>query len=252
MSSVVTLPLEARTSSPLRHTAISAADPDRPRVSKRQGPHPIKSTLQPSDAQIKGGVNHDPAVNMSLNVPPSPGATSRRSSGFEFSTQNWREGSGEPYETPERSPEYASVPHNSQYGGHYVPTAAPDVPVTSNNRNSARPVSTGQYHEHESYSQHAFIESRDSDVTVRDNNRPLRSSIQEENNFSTRPAQPATRSSIQEEDDFSVMPNSRHVSSYRPLTTRTSSYDYQAPNPSRTSPPRDHGGKNFSVPERRQ
>jgi len=254
MSSVVTLPLEARTASPLRHTVLSAADPDRSRTSKKQGPHPIKSTLQPSDAQIKGGVNHDPAVDMFLNVPPSPGATSRPSSGFEFSTQSPVEGSVEPNETLERNPESASVRRNSQYGGHYIPTAAPEDPVTGGNRNSARPVFTAQYREHQPHSQHASVVRKDSDATIRDNNQWLRStSIQEENNFTTRPVKPpTTRSSIQEEDDFTVMPTPRSVSSYRPYATRTSSYDYQSPNLSGPSPPRDHEGKNFSVPQRRQ
>jgi len=253
MSSVVTLPLEARTASPLRHTVVSAADPDRPRTSKKQGPHPIKSTLQPSDAQINGGLNHDPAVNMFLNVPPSPGATSRPSSGFEFSTQSPVEGSLEPNQTLERNSESAPVRRNSQYGGHYIPTAAPEVPVTGGSRSSARPVFTAQYREHEPPSQHASVVTKDSDAAIRDNNRWLRStSIQEEHGFTTRAVKPATRSSIQEEDDFTAMPTPRSVSSYKPYATRTSSYDYQSPNPSGPSPPRDHEGKNFSVPQRRQ
>lgn len=252
MSSVVTLPLEARTASPLRHTVISAADPDRPPTSKRQVPHPIKSTLQPSDAQINRGSNHDPAVNMSLNVPPSPGATSRRSSGFEFSTQSSGQGTMEPGETLERSSESASIPHNSQHGRHYIPTAAPEAPMTNQNRNAAWPVATGQYHEHEPHLQHASVLSRDPDATVRDTNRSLRSSIQEENVLSTRPVKSTARSSIQEEDDFTVMPTPRSVSSYRPYATRTSPYDYQGPDPLGPSPPRDYEGKNFSVPQHRQ
>lgn len=252
MSSVVTLPLEARTASPLRHTAISAADPDRPRTSKRQGPHPIKSALQPSDAQINRGFNHDPAVNMSLNVPPSPGATSRRSSGYEFNMQNSSQGSMEPGGTMEHNPQSDSIPQNSQYGGHYIPTAAPETPVMGQNRSSVRPVTTAQNREYESYSQHPSVVNRDSDAPVRDNNRALRSSIQEETAFSTRPVRSTARSSIQEESDFTVMPTPRSVSSYRPYATRTSSYDYQSPDPLGPSPPRDHEGKNFSVPQRRQ
>lgn len=252
MSSVVTLPLEARTASPLRHTVISAADPDRPPTSKRQVPHPIKSTLHPSDAQINGGFNHDPAVNMSLNVPPSPGATSRPSSGFEFSTQSSGHGSMEPGESLERSPESASIPRNSQHSGHYIPTAAPEAPMASQIRNSAWPVATGHYRQHEPHSQYASVLSKDSDATVRDRNRSLRSSIQEENVFSTRPVKSAARSSIQEEDDFTVMPTPQSVSSYRPYATRTSSYDYQSPDSLGPNPPREREGKNFSVPQHRQ
>lgn len=256
MSSVVTLPLEARTSSPLRHTVISTADSDRPRTPKGQPPQPIKSTLQPSDAQSSGKVNHDPAVNMFLDVPPSPGATSRRSSaGFDMHSKISCDDSREPEETAERSPEF--LPHNSQYRGHYIPTAAPQLPVTGEHQNSSRPVSSVQHPEYEPQSQSASIISRDSDTTIRDHNRTLRSSIQEENDFSARPVKSRTnsigrmRSSVQKEDEFTVIPTSRPVSIYRPYPTRTSSYGNDPPGQPGASPPRNEG-KNFSVPQSRQ
>lgn len=233
MSSVVTLPLEARTASPLRHTVISTADTDRPRTPKRQVPNPIRSTLQPSDAEISGRINHDPAVNMLLNVPPSPGAVSRPSSvGWDSRSSS---DNHSPEETPERSPESSSFPRNSQYDGHYIPTAAPQLSAT---RDSIRPVSALEYPDHEPQSQHASIISRESDSTIRDNNRSLRSSIQEENVFSTRAVRSGTepmgrdRSSIQEESEFSIRPTSRPFSTYRPYPSRTSSYGAPGQGPS--------------------
>ena len=256
MSSVVTLPLEARTSpSPLRHTVASATDPDRSRMSRRQGPPPIRSTLQPSDAQISGGVSHDPAVDMSLSVPPSPGATSRPSyAGFDSHSRSSSDDSAVPEETLERSPEPSSFPQYSQYSGHYIPTAAPQLPES---KNSARPASSAQYPEHEPQSQSASIVSRDSDTTIRGNNRSFRSSIQDETDFSIRPVKSRTnsmektRSSI-EEEDLTVSSNSRPISTYRPRSARTSPYGYQPPGPSGTSPRRNNEGKNFSVPHHRQ
>ena len=259
MSSVVTSPPEARTSSPLRHTVFSATDPDRPRTSKRQAPHPIRSTLQPSDAQISGSVTHDPAVNMYLNVPPSPGATSRpSSSGFDSRSRSSSDGSPEREETPERSLESSSFPQNSLYTGHYIPTAAPQLPLAGENRISTRPVSSAQYPEDGFQSQSASIISRNSDATIRDNHRSQRSSIQEENDFYTRPVKSRTnsrgrtRSSIQEEEESAVMSNTRPVSSYRPYTTRTSMYGNSPPGPSGTSPPRNNEPKNYSIPLRPQ
>ena len=244
MSSVVTLPLEAR-SSPLRHTVISTADVDRPRTPKRQMPHPIRSTLQPSDAEISGRINHDPAVNMSLNVPPSPGAISRPSSSGWDAHSHSRSWSDErsPEETPERSPESSSFPRKSQYDGHYIPTAAPQL---SGGRDSGRPVSALEHHDHEPQSQHASIISHESDRTIRDNSRSLRSSIQEENDFTTRPVRSGAytmgrdRSSIQEEDEFTIRPRSRPFSTYRPYPSRTSSFGTLGQGPSQAH---DDSGK---------
>lgn len=225
MSSVVTLPLEARTASPLRHTVISTADDGRPRTPKRQVPNQIRSTLQPSDAEIRGRINHDPAVNMLLNVPPSPGAVSRPSS-FGWDSRSSSDNHS-PEETPERSPESSSFPRNSQYDGHYIPSTVPQLSAA---RDSVRPVSALEHPDHEPQSQHASIVSQESDATIRDNNRSLRSSIQEENDFTIRPVRSGTettgrdRSSIQEEGEFTIRPTSRPFSTYRPYPARTSSY----------------------------
>ena len=257
MSSVVTLPLEARTSpSPLRHIVVSATDPDRPRMSTRQRPPPMGSTLQPSDAQISGGVSHDPAVDMSISVPPSPGATSRPSyAGFDSHSRSSSDNSAEPEGTLERSPESSSFPQHSQYSGHYIPIAAPQLSVTGESKNSARPASSAPYPEYDPQSQSASTVSRDSDATIRGNNRL---SIQDEADFSTRPVKSRTnsmgktRSSIQEEEDFTVRPNSRPISTHRPHSSRASPYGYQPPDPSGTSTRRNNESKIYSVPHCRQ
>lgn len=247
MSSVLTLPLEARhSSSPLRKTMVSTNE-DRPPTSR------AKSMLQPSDAEMYGRINHDPAVNMHLNVPPSPTALSRpSSSGFMSRSRSSSEDS--PEETPERSPESSTFPpRNSHYGGTYVPSSGHQLAVPNEVRDPSRPVSHSQYPESEIHSQSASIISRDSDVTIRDSNRSLRSSIQEEKEFTTRPtnsrhfsyemtpsiqeeefpSRPPTgarhpsnisRSSIQEEDNFTAQP-SRPPSSGSPYSARSSSYN---------------------------
>ena len=247
MSSVLTLPLEARhSSSPLRKTVVSTND-ERPYTASRS-----KSTLQPSDAEVSGRINHDPAVNMHLNVPPSPTAPSRPSSGYMSRSRSSSDESRE--ETPEPSPESSTFPSpNSHYGGTYVPSSAPQLTVPSEVRDPSRPVSTSQYPEHVVHSQSASIVSRDSDATIRDNNGLMRSSIQEEGEFTARPthsrqfsyeATPSiqeeefptrmptgssrntsygTRSSIQDEDNFTALP-SRPPSSGRAYSPRSSSY----------------------------
>lgn len=229
MDSVVTLPLEARTSSPLRHTVISAADPDRPRTSKRQVPHPIRSTLQPSDAETTGRINHDPSVNMYLNVPPSPGAMSRPSSSGSDIHSRSSSDDRKSDETSDRSTESSFFPRNSQYGGHYIPTAAPQFTHSDNNRESVRAVSTVERSQYEPQSQHASIVSKESEATIRDHDRSVRSSIQEENNFTARPASSdptaRDRSSIQEEDEFTIRPALRPISTYRLHPPRTSSHE---------------------------
>ncbi|KAL8926169.1 MAG: hypothetical protein Q9208_003072 [Pyrenodesmia sp. 3 TL-2023] len=82
MSSTTTLPLDARRSSPLAHKAMSSEDLNAPSTPKRRMPTPLRSTLAPSDAELSGRLTHDPAVNMFLEIPPSPVANSRPSTVF--------------------------------------------------------------------------------------------------------------------------------------------------------------------------
>ena len=74
MSSVTVLPLDARQSSPspLGHDASSLREASRSTASPRRNLTPINPRLQPSEAELSGRINHDPAVNMSLEIPPSP------------------------------------------------------------------------------------------------------------------------------------------------------------------------------------
>ena len=237
MSSVLTLPLEARhSSSPLRKTAVSTNDGG-PQTASR-----AKSTLQPSDAEVARSINHDPAVNMHLNVPPSPTVPSQDSSGFMSRSRSSSEDS--PDETPEPSPASSNFQSRNAHHGTYVPSSAPQLAVPNQTRDPLRPVSTSQYPEHEIHSQSASIVSRESEPTVRHN------SIQEEGGFSTRPTDPRhfsyentppiqegfharmptgpqgsnmTRSYTQEEDDYTIKPTEQ-FSSGRPYSGRSSSY----------------------------
>ncbi|KAL8668011.1 MAG: hypothetical protein Q9168_007116 [Polycauliona sp. 1 TL-2023] len=126
MSSVTTLPLDARRSSPLATNTMSTEDLNAPTPSRKRGaPTPLRTTLAPSDAERNGRINHDPAVNMSLEIPPSPLASSRPTTSY--------------LDPHDRAPSghYPSA-HN---GGQYAPLGAPQVPEQYR-RSSARPVST--------------------------------------------------------------------------------------------------------------
>ena len=71
MSSTLTLPLEPRqTASPLRKTIIADDGPESQSRSSTQ--YQSKSPLRPLDTHHRPGYNNDSAVNMHLNVPPSP------------------------------------------------------------------------------------------------------------------------------------------------------------------------------------
>ncbi|KAL8814384.1 MAG: hypothetical protein Q9223_006382 [Gallowayella weberi] len=155
MSSVTTLPLDARRSSPLAHKAMSSEDLNAPVTAKRRGPTPLRTTLAPSDAELGGRLNHDPAVNMSLEIPPSPVTHSRPRT--VYSDSHDRTPSG-----------YFPTPHN---GGQYAPVGAPQVPEQFK-RSSARPVSTTEPHpEKGHHSQSASIVSATSDRLTRESQR---------------------------------------------------------------------------------
>ncbi|KAL8786185.1 MAG: hypothetical protein Q9213_002955 [Squamulea squamosa] len=162
MSSVTTLPLDARRSSPLAHKAMSSEDLTVPTTSKRRVPTPLRSTLAPSDAELGGRLNHDPAVNMSLEIPPSPIATSRPTTAY--------------LDTHDRTPSgYYPSPHN---GGQYAPLGAPQVPEQIK-RSSARPVSTAESQpETGHHSQSASIVSAASDRLTRESQRSATNSDQ--------------------------------------------------------------------------
>lgn len=153
MSSVTTLPLDPRRSSPLAHKAVSSEDLNTPSTPKRRAPTHLRSTLAPSDAELSGRVNHDPAVNMFLEIPPSPVATSRPTTTYA--------------DAHDRTPSgYFPAPHN---GGQYAPLGAPQIPEQVR-RSSARPVSTAETHQPEQghHSQSASIASGTSDPNTHD------------------------------------------------------------------------------------
>ncbi|KAL8647291.1 MAG: hypothetical protein Q9226_006489 [Calogaya cf. arnoldii] len=155
MSSVTTLPLDHRRSSPLAHKALSTEDLNAQTTPKRREPTPLRSTLAPSDAELNGRLNHDPAVNMSLEIPPSPVATSRPMTAY--------------LDTHDRAPSgYNPSPHN---GGQYAPLGAPQIPEQFRS-SSARPVSTAESQPEKGYhSQSTSIVSAASDRQTRESQR---------------------------------------------------------------------------------
>lgn len=147
MSSVTTLPLDARQSSPLAKSALSVSENSRT-VGVRRLPPPIKSALQPSEAELHGRINHDPAVNMYLEIPPSPVARPS-SSHSDISV-------GRPL-----SPSYLfpGQPHAEDD----VPVDPPRIVEPTDIRASVRSMSTTPRVEHEVHSQSASIVSKSSD-----------------------------------------------------------------------------------------
>ncbi|KAI4124549.1 MAG: hypothetical protein LQ341_007062 [Variospora aurantia] len=156
MSSVTTLPLEARRSSPLAHKAMSSEDLNVPSTSTRKVLTPLRSTLAPSDAETVGRMNHAPAVNMFFEIPPSPVATSRPTTAY--------------VDSRDRTPSGCfSSPHN---GGQYAPLGAPQIPEQVR-RSSARSISAAETHQPGQgyHSQSASIASGSSDQYTQDGQR---------------------------------------------------------------------------------
>ena len=155
MSSVVSLPLEPRQSSPLAKNAISSSEAG---TSTRKVPPPLRSTLQPSEAELNGRVNHDPAVNMNLEYPPSPlAAPSRPLSSHSDISVRRPLSSAFPFPTPPRAEQI-------------VQSEPPQIALPENVGSSAR-MSTVQHADYDVHSQSASIVSktsgRDSDEQER-------------------------------------------------------------------------------------
>lgn len=217
MSSVTSLPLDARQGSPRRQSLLLPTGVGRTATPQRPIPRPIKSALQPSEAELSGRINHDPAVNMSLEIPPSPLGSTRPPISNRDSHTTSSAGSRSP------SPSYP-FPSSSKDNHAPVEPVHPDLP--KERRVSARPVSTAGHHKQQVHSQSASIVSRSSD-----NDGP-RSPDQEYTEFPTRPARTffADRSSSR---------GSYHL-------PRTSSLPYRAP-PSDVDQPQDDPGKNGAM-----
>lgn len=205
MSSVTTLPLETRRSSPLAHKAVSSEDLNAPSTPRRRVTTPLRSTLAPSNAELSGRVNHDPAVNMFLEIPPSPVANSRPSTAY--------------FDTHDRTPSgYFPSVHN---GGQYAPLGAPQVPEQVR-RSSARPVSIAETHHPEQgyHSQSGSIASGTSDHNSQDGQRSPGTG---DSNFVAVPAK-AAQDDRRGSDGFGERPRSRGREEW--------------PRPGRSHPPR--------------
>ena len=140
ISSVASFPYEPKHHSPLTY-GVTAPNPISLAVpTQRRAPSPLSyGSLRPSDAESSRSVNHDPAINMHLEVPPSPIASSH---------------SSPKSETSERSPQLSSSPFSRS------PEQPPQLPFPNDvgSRSPARPVST-QRRPHLVHSQSASIVS---------------------------------------------------------------------------------------------
>jgi hypothetical protein len=217
MSSVTTLPLEARRSSPspLSHDVISLREGSRSMAAPKRNLTPINPRLQPSEAELNGRINHDPAVNMSLDVPPSPlRATAAPSPG----------GSRSP------SPSYPfPIPSDDH---HKSPSALrPGKPNEA--RSYTQPISHAETHGNEIRSQSGSIVSRSTTDDLRRDgrrspNQDCQSPYGEYRNLPARPLQSA--------------PADRPMSNESYYPPRSSSVPRSAP-PMVARQPGDHQGK---------
>ncbi|KAI9812732.1 MAG: hypothetical protein M1827_004488 [Pycnora praestabilis] len=129
-SSTTTLPQDARKSqSPLSQQINTHDQDDEIRVAvatRMRVPSAMNIGLRPSQAELSGRRNHDPAVNMNLNVPPSPVLEPRRDS------------YGSETESDPPSPGVALTSgHQTE---HYAPV--PQLHLPDHVQMSARPIST--------------------------------------------------------------------------------------------------------------
>lgn len=173
---MTSLPLDARQASSPRQSLPLPTGVGRTATPPRPKPRPIKSGLLPSQAELSGRINHDPAVNMSLEIPPSPLTSTRPpiSNGESHAT------SGAGSRSP--SPSYP-FPSSSTDNHASSRPLNPDLP--NEGKVFVRPVSTAEHHKQQVHSQSASIVSRSSDNSNHDG---PRSPNQEYTEFPTRPA----------------------------------------------------------------
>ena len=214
MSSVTSLPLDPRHASPGRQSLLLPTGVGRTATPQRTRSRPIKSALQPSEAELSGRINHDPAVNMSLEIPPSPLSSTRPPISNRDSHTTSSAGSRSP------SPSYPFPPRSKD---HHAPVEPLHSDLSKERRVSARPDSPAGHHTQQVHSQSASIVSRSSD-----NDGP-RSPDPESTEFPTRPARTlgADRSSSRGSDHL----------------PRTSSLPYRAPPLNVNQPHNDPGEK---------
>lgn len=117
-SSVTTLPL-AHTNDRNRDSSRDSATRSSTSPPRRKNPPTIR--LAPSEAELNGRINHSAAVNMNLNVPPSPVLTQgARSPTFGGSDSGESDGRISPRPLSPRSPNFKPE--------HYAPVP-PQIPM---------------------------------------------------------------------------------------------------------------------------
>lgn len=159
MSSVTSLPLDVRHGSSPRQSPPLPIGVGRTSAPQRPKPRPLKPGLRPSEAELSGRINHDPAVNMSLEIPPSPLTSARPPTLNGDSLAASSAGSRSP------SPSYP-FPSGSKDNQAPARPLRPDLPTER--REIARPVSTAEHHKEQVHSQSASIVSRSSDNSYHD------------------------------------------------------------------------------------
>lgn len=225
MSSVTALPFDARQSSPLGQRTVVPNEASRTATPQRP---PLR--LQPSEAEMSGRINHDPAVNMSLEIPPSPLTPTRPQMPSSNAGNRAILGSGGTVSTGgSRSPSPSYPFPKTKPQVNSASTAVPHVDRPSENMGFARPVSTTEVHKQPVHSQSASIVSKSSDNSNPDG---PRSPTQGYGEIIARPAR-----TVHAE-------RSASYGSYRP--PRTSSIA-RAASPATVLRPRDDQGKTWTL-----
>lgn len=179
LSSVSALPLDSRQPSPLARNVVSTAEINHMQPPSNRNSPPRNSRLQPSEAELNGRINHDPTVNMSLDVPPSPISLSRPTNAYSIN------GNRSP------SPSYP-FPRANNSGNITPPALRPGTPREI--QGSAQLFSSSEHPSHEIKSQSGSIVSRSTSANSNSDEKQalqqgqFRSPYQEYTELPTRPS----------------------------------------------------------------
>ena len=181
-SGVKSVPIIVTQPSPLVPNPTKAPDIGIVISPLKRKPAPIKSGLRslPSPAELSGRINHEPAVNMSLNVTPSPKLFSRPLTSASASTVS-----------------SASSPTISFSDGrrieHYVPATPPRLSLPDDILGSARPVMGSLQPSQEVKSRSASIISKLSSMSTHGRSGAVSPYNLEDMDFPTSPARAVRR-----------------------------------------------------------
>ena len=219
---LATSPMSSVTSLSLGQNHKSPHEASRIITSQKHVPRPIKSGLQPSEAELNGRINHEPSINMSLELPPSPLSTTR-------SSTSWSSGGSLPRASTGRqtisnagnrspSPTYASPSEHGQY--NQPPTSSALLHSPREGQGFAQSVCPLERVKYPVHSQSASIMSKSSEQSYFDSFR----SPEEYSELPTRPPR-AAHIDHSPQQSFYFPPRSSSITRGAPVSTTLHRHD---------------------------